>query len=224
MNPKQYLLEKDGVQIVAWNTDVANDTHVILDEIGQYYNLPSDLKPGATIVEIGCSVGQISLWLAARDPSCKVYAVEPLPSAYRYLLSGIKTNRLVNVFPFNYAVSETQPRVLLRWWPVNLTGAGMYWSRRQPGLFYDEVDAITTENLFSFFEEDHVDLLILDCEGAEHEIVRSPVFDRVKVDWVVGELHENHTMRRMGYRNWETLELIERRFPRHNFRAIEMAI
>lgn len=220
---KKHVLVKHGTSVFVHNIDEALDTAQILDEAEEYYKLPGDLKKGATIVEIGCSVGQISLWFAQRDPSCFVYAVEPLFVAYTCLLQGIIANRLNNVIPYNLAVDEQHEQLLFRCWQQNLTGAGSCYTQRLPEHFFEYTRAVTTERLISLLGVKHIDLLIVDCEGAEHDIVRSSIFDQVKVDWIVGELHENDYIRAKGHTNVATFNTIKARFPRHNFRLIEMA-
>ena len=57
------------------------------------------VKSKETIVDMFAGIGYFSLGIAKANPSCKIYAVEKNPLAFRYLKENIKLNKLYNVFP-----------------------------------------------------------------------------------------------------------------------------
>jgi FkbM family methyltransferase len=67
----------------------------------------SIISRGMTVVDLGASIGYYSL-LASRlaGSSGSVYAFEPDPNAYQFLLANIDENDCANVVPVNKAVSD----------------------------------------------------------------------------------------------------------------------
>lgn len=67
------------------------------------------LKPSDVFMDLGAWIGPITLFAARR---CKqVYAFEPDPTAYRYLIWNLELNAIDNVLPFNAGLTtEDGPR------------------------------------------------------------------------------------------------------------------
>lgn len=65
------------------------------------------VSPGDTVLDIGSSLGSFSRFLARRvGPSGKVYAFEPIPATYDFLVNNMRKLKLTNVECVNFALSD----------------------------------------------------------------------------------------------------------------------
>lgn len=138
---------------------------VFLDDI---YGAASTATPAPTIVDLGSHVGASVLYFHARYPEATIHAFEPDPDNFALLTAN--TRHLPGVSAHNVAVAgSTEPRTL--WhdgesWTPTLSPAG---ARRRSVT----VEAWSLDAVLERLGLEHVDMLKLDVEGAEHEIVSS---------------------------------------------------
>jgi len=57
------------------------------------------------VVDIGANIGVFNIY-AAKKTKNKVYAFEPFPDNYKILKNNIFQNKLDNIQPYNYAISD----------------------------------------------------------------------------------------------------------------------
>lgn len=169
------------------------------------YGLAEYVPPsGSVIMEIGANCGLLSMVLAQRQAQCTVYAVEPNPRVFQGLVRGVVSNGLHNTVPLCLAVGDGQPIEIQ--WLKGQTGGGSGWTTRVRGHELVTVPTITFEALLDMLSITEVELLVLDCEGAEHVIARSPAMARVKR--TICELHTNDRTRSLGYSVENTTALL----------------
>lgn len=140
-------------------------------------NLPANPK----VIDIGAHVGVVSMYLAKKY-GAEVWAYEPLPENYRRLVLNIERNGLQDkVHPFNLAVTGDGRDVNIT---ANMTNSG-------GNSIYDggEVAAHSTTFAEILKQTGAVDLLKIDCEGAEFEILADAEILRGNVGMVRGEVH-----------------------------------
>ena len=81
-------------QIIRFS-DVEGSTAVptIVNEIvrGSYGLLRNKLIPGDVVVDVGAHVGVFSIIAALLYPGIKIYAFEPMPLNYMYLVKNVRT-------------------------------------------------------------------------------------------------------------------------------------
>jgi FkbM family methyltransferase len=76
--------------------------------------LASYIKKGDTIIDVGANIGRLTLAAAcAAGDSGKVFAFEPNPRIYRYLIGNLALNRAKNVQACNIAVGNVGGKVFL---------------------------------------------------------------------------------------------------------------
>jgi len=120
------------------------------------------IKPKSTIVDLGAGFGYYTL-LAAKlvDGEGRVYAFEPEPTRYRFLLWNIKVNNFTNISAINKAVTNKSGRAsfFIRGERSSLSGL----------QDYERKIEVETISLDDFFEgrEHEIDLIKMDIEGAE---------------------------------------------------------
>ena len=136
-----------------------------------------------TIVDLGANIGLVSLFLALRHPHATLWAVEPNPALLPRLrenLGGLSNVRIEQV-----AVGAADGDATLGVSDVKPIASSL--ARRGPGFRDLSVPAETWETFCNRRGIECVDLLKCDAEGAEHAVLTSPAFAKVRV--FVGEIH-----------------------------------
>jgi FkbM family methyltransferase len=149
-----------------------------------------------TIVDIGANVGAATLWFAERSPHARIVAVEPASNAKRLLARNIERNGLdARVRAVAVALAAHSGDV-----DIQESGSSVFGTIAPvSGIGVERVTALTLEDLLDRCELEEVDLLKLDCEGAEFDIVLGSddrTLRRNRV--IVGEYHSQSRDRLNG--------------------------
>ena len=141
-----------------------------------------DLNENSLVIDIGAHVGIVSMTLALQY-GCHVEAYEPAPGNYKRLVANIRTNGLRGqVIPHNLAVTSDGREVFIHGdMSVNSGSMSIY----KGGLG----TPVASTTLADIIGERMVDLLKIDCEGAEHEIFED-LRPLAHVRMVRGEFHD----------------------------------
>ncbi|RPI00204.1 MAG: FkbM family methyltransferase [Ignavibacteriae bacterium] len=135
------------------------------------------ISPGSTVIDIGANIGAFSLFAASCGAS-KVFAFEPNAEAFQCLQKNIHANRLDSVIkPHRFAVAGSAGRRIR--FPKNASAYNSF-LRGESAKEYEFVKTIDLTRIMKNI--DHVDLLKMDCEGAEWEILHGTnreVLDRI---------------------------------------------
>lgn len=163
------------------------------------------IQKGSVVIDVGANIGVFSLY-AASCGARKVYAFEPSAEAYRVLCENIHVNKLTDVvIPINRAMSGADGatvRFSRSSSPYNKIGQGDV----AAGADTCEIQTTTLGSfLRSQVEEEVVDVLKLDCEGAEFDIL--PPMDRATAERIHAIRMEVHAdpagliveLKRKGY-------------------------
>lgn len=125
------------------------------DFIAQY------LKQGDIYVDIGANIGALSLEAAtAVGHRGRVYAFEPHPRIYRYLVGNIKLNKIDTISPYNLALGS-QPGILRF---SDEIGDDQNSVTEKSGI---SVTVDTLDNLLSGETKTDIALVKIDVEGYE---------------------------------------------------------
>lgn len=124
------------------------------------------ITPGGTVVDVGANIGIFSLWAAAKGAG-RVLAFEPGADAYDLLVLNARDNGLDQVIrPHRLAVVGEAGE------PIRFaTASSVYHSIETAGENAEWVDTTDLRRIVA--ESGPVDLLKLDCEGAEYAILFS---------------------------------------------------
>jgi FkbM family methyltransferase len=169
--------------------DVWAVKETFLDEFYTRYGVP--MQDGWTVVDIGAGIGDFSIYAAFGRPDAKVYAFEPYPGSFLLLNENLEQNTIENVFPFQQAVWGNAGELTL-----DLSvGEPLQFSSREVVVESGKarqikVNAVTLADVLTEHALDSVDLLKLDCEGAEYEILMNAPEDTLaKIQRIVMEYH-----------------------------------
>jgi FkbM family methyltransferase len=142
------------------------------------------MKDGSVIIDLGANIGVFTIYATITASNTTVYAYEPLEGFYNLLKENVRLNRQENaVHSFNFAVAaESTSRTLF------VKGTDFYFptlvgKNANNGQESIEVQCTTLADIIDSNKLDHVDMLKMDCEGAEYEILYPTppaLFERIK--------------------------------------------
>lgn len=156
------------------------------------------LRDGMSMVDVGAYCGYYTL-LASRlvGEQGKVYAFEPDPLAYAYLLTNVKVNRCTNIQAVRAAVWRESTRLTFRCARERGYIIGRNLSRVAGTVV---VDSVTLDELFCQRSWPRIDLVKVDVEGAEPAVfegMREPVRRNPSLA-LIAEYNPS-TLRQVGY-------------------------
>lgn len=156
------------------------------------YDIPDfDWQSVRTIVDVGANIGIATVWFAQRAKEARILAVEPSPAALPALESNLGTNLLnARVTIVALALGGTPGVGYLM--TSGSTVEARVTSSSLPHARTDQPVAVTTlEQLLSDRQLSSVDVLKLDCEGAEYDVLLSVNATLLgRIDTIVGEYHQ----------------------------------
>lgn len=157
------------------------------------------VHPGSIVLDVGANIGVFALY-AAQCGATKVLAVEPNSSCYQALLRNISVNRLMHVVtPLQRAVYPTDGEV------VRFPRAPSMYNSIIRDDDAKDAETVQTISLASLVREaagtdGSVDLLKLDCEGAEYDALFSTSRDTTdRIQTVRMEYHQGNVQGLTGF-------------------------
>src|SRR3989338_957365 len=121
------------------------------------------IPDNATIVDIGASIGDFSVFCAVSFKNSKCFCFEPTQNAFELCENNILLNNLTDkITVYKLAVSDKSGKITI--------GEDIY-------------DSVTVEDIFLKHQIDKCDLLKMDIEGAEYEVLLNTpkeILERVK--------------------------------------------
>ena len=120
----------------------------------------------SVIFDIGANIGWYSLMLAKLLPSLQIYAFEPIPTKYSYLIKNIGINHVSNVHAYNFGFSDKKMKIPFYYYPEGSGNASAVNLSRSTHskTFYCPVRTIDD---FVLENKIKIDVIKCDVEGAE---------------------------------------------------------
>lgn len=167
-NPKRITVNGQSIELRFPTGEEAAGLHELgLIHYDDCYGLRSIQAAPATMVDVGANVGLFSLIARHRFPKATIHAYEPSPHLRPIIEHNLGGQ---NVTVFSEAVSGQSGSVALSY------REGSMFTTTTPG---NDVPAVDLETVVARCGGD-IDLLKLDCEGAEWDILTSPALALVK--------------------------------------------
>jgi FkbM family methyltransferase len=131
--------------------------------------LPLLPKRAVTVLDVGANLGSFCVWLAARHGITHGTCFEPDPSSFRLCRFNLSTNGCTQVEPIPKAVGGIERTLRMR---VNTTRPGGNSIYAAPSVEGETADvAVVPLAKWLAQSSQQIDVLKLDCEGAEWEVV-----------------------------------------------------
>jgi FkbM family methyltransferase len=155
------------------------------------YYVPPTLQP-KVIFDIGSNIGASIIYFHKKFPNAQIFGFEPHPDTFQILEKNVA--QLAGVKVFNYGLGAGDQRVSVRADAVNYGAFNTRGDFKDRGFPAAPVEC-EMRRLDSVLRElglEHVDLIKIDCEGAEADIF-STVSEELlnNCQWIVGEFHDH---------------------------------
>jgi FkbM family methyltransferase len=138
--------------------------------VHRQYDPPEGFGDDDVIVDIGANVGLFSVRAATYAPRGTVLAFEPAPDNFARLKENIQLNGLANVIAIQAAIAgKTESRHM--YLGTEDTVSHSLWKGWGGSEQEITVQCRTLEDVMQEYKLTHIDLLKVDCEGAEGEII-----------------------------------------------------
>lgn len=175
------------------NSDINSILEVFLCDL--YSQIIASVPSSANVVDVGANIGIVSVALASRLRSGKVYAFEPNPYVVDLLRDNARLNGLqerIVVFPI--AVAKKREKRQMYFKPLHWGGASLCEPISGAHEFERlQVDCVGLDDVFSLTGLQNIDLLKIDCEGGEGEILQGATSKYLaRVSRMLIEYHEPH--------------------------------
>ena len=167
------------------------------------YCVPASLKPNV-IIDIGSNIGSSIIYFQRRFPSARIYGFEPHPENFRLLELNVSRIPLVSVF--NFGLSGCDKNLEIPFGNANYNAFST--SQLEPSDNHMPLVSCEVRNIATALPAlgiERVDLIKIDCEGAEYDVVTAlPEDVLASCNWIVGEIH--------GPMGFELLAFLTRQF------------
>jgi FkbM family methyltransferase len=171
------------------------------------YIFPGDLRP-AVILDIGANIGISAVLLAERFPSAVIHAIEPVPDNFEILKRNAESRPAIRPHRLALADRDGTMEMMFSDSERNFGGFSFYERGSDAGRRFT-VSTATPTSFLAANAIDHVDMIKIDTEGAEHAILTA--FDPAmlaEVTWITGELHGEKDFELLAYLSqWFDIEL-----------------
>jgi len=188
---RKIKLRRPNIEILVRSAmDVWAVKETFIDQFYTRYSLP--VQVGWTVVDIGAGIGDYCIYAAHWNAGVRVYAFEPYTESFELMQRNLALNGIENVHAFQKAVWSRESQLALdikNGEPLQIS------SQEHPVGHKDAepivVAAITLQNLFDDENLTNIDLLKMDCEGAEYEVLlHTPQVVFNKIDRIIMEYHD----------------------------------
>lgn len=154
-----------GSKMEAWSVK-----ETLIDRF--YTRLGVDVEPDWVVVDIGAAIGEFTIEAALNLKDGMVHAFEPNPGAINILRQNIRANKLERVTTYNLGVWSEAGEIPLNY--LNAERLQAMSGQLAPDQETTKETSIPVISLAELLREkvlDQIDLMKLDCEGAEYDIL-----------------------------------------------------
>lgn len=154
-------------------------------------NYTQDFLPitkDSIVVDVGAHIGSFSISVAKN--AYKVLAFEPEPTNYRMLKKNVGLNHLENMSIFEMAVSGISGYQNIYTYRGGSSADYSLYKRGTMNIEMGRIATISVDDIIVREGLSRIDFLKLDCEGAEHDILRNMSFETAaKIMGIAMETH-----------------------------------
>jgi len=148
------------------------------------------IKEKDIVIDIGAHVGYFSIHSSINAKNGKIFAFEPYDKSFEILMKNLNINKIKNVIPENLGVSKHTGTSTLYLKKDFAIGNSVY-KNSNLDLKID-IKTISVQDIIKKNDIQKIDILKLDCEGAEYEILLNLDQETLlKIKKIVSEMHPN---------------------------------
>lgn len=183
---KKLYCNKKQLQIqIRSDADESVFGEIFLDK--DYGRLDETIKAAKNaIIDIGAHIGLFSIYASTINSLTPIYAYEPEEENYKTLKENIEQNKIKNIHPKNLAISAKEGQIDLYINEDSHNHSIIKTDEKHPKR---KVQSTTLQRITEKLQT--IDLVKMDCEGAEFEIIASTpkeIFKKIKTIYI--EYHE----------------------------------
>lgn len=172
--------------------DVWSLKETLLDRFYERYGFA--VQNGWNIVDIGGGIGDYSIFAAHGRDQARVMVFEPFSESYRLLQDNLVLNQIHNVHMSSMAVGSHTGTLQFVAGSVDPLSRQTFVSSSVATGEDLAVQSVSLEAVLEQIAGGRIDLIKLDCEGAEYDILmKSPATVLDKIDRIVMEYHDDVT-------------------------------
>lgn len=150
------------------------------------------------IFDIGANIGITAILLSKKYPFSTIYSFEPEAENYSILLKNVEGIDRIKTFNFGLSNRDAKAALMKSAMEGNFGGYTMF--DKGAGEIHQEIEIRAISDFMQSQGIEKIDLIKIDCEGAEYDILTS--LDLTDVTWIEGECH--------GINDWKLLEYISK--------------
>lgn len=188
---KKLIIRRPFIEMMVRSAmDVWSVKETLIDQFYSRYGVP--VQDGWTVVDIGAGIGDYCVHATYGNLDVNLYAFEPYPGSYALLQRNLALNGIKNVTAYQKAVWSTTGELQLDLSPGEPLQFNSQETRPENarGIMVT-VEAVSLEAVISSEKIKKVNLLKMDCEGAEYEILLStPASTFEKIEQIIMEYHD----------------------------------
>lgn len=154
------------------------------------YYLPPALQP-EVILDIGSNIGSSILFFREQFPAARIYGFEPHPATFQVLQKNVSS--LPSVEVFNYGLGAADASISV---PFDDADFSRFMSKDKTSDWSGPLSPTACQikhagSVMKNLGLAKVDLIKIDCEGAEYDVLTSLPGDLLRAcKWIVGEMHD----------------------------------
>lgn len=137
------------------------------------YDWPDLSFQPKAIVDVGANIGLFALRMTQRHPQAELFCFEPFPPNFTRLENLVESNDLKAIKRWQKGVSNLSGHAQLYVHDKNSGGHSIVSELRVKDSRNVEIELLALSQLFDLIDRPHIDILKLDCEGAEKDIILS---------------------------------------------------
>ena len=127
------------------------------------------IKENDMVIDIVAHVGYFTIYAAKKAKNGKILSFEPSKESFNVLKNNLKINNIQNVNVENIGVRSKSGASILYVDKNNEIGNSMF--SDDENLIKENVQVTSVKEIVKKYKIESIDLLKLDCEGAEYEII-----------------------------------------------------
>ena len=127
------------------------------------------IKDNDIILDVGAHIGCFTLYASKKINKGKIFAFEPTSESFNVLKQNVELNQLKNIHIQNAGVLKESGTSVIYVDKNNEIGNSLFLKNKN--MVEEKIDIISIEDILKKYDLNSVDLLKLDCEGAEYDII-----------------------------------------------------